>query len=149
MSESLGAYWLKLPLASPYRLSFGTVYSYDSFIVLIPVDEGFVWGEATALPGYSWETADSIWSNILHCIKRADDDIDVLEKEASALQESSPFAASALLTAIEKYNGLIDYDLPRMEEGIPLAGFVGGKEEKDISTQVEGLIGCGDCTFKI
>jgi O-succinylbenzoate synthase len=57
--DRLTIYHLATPLSRPYRLAFGAVSQFDSFIALASHADGS-WraGESTPLPGYSHETAE-------------------------------------------------------------------------------------------
>ena len=55
--DRLVIYHLATPLSRPYRLSFGTVNHFDTFIALAAFADGSCRvGESTPLPGYSHET---------------------------------------------------------------------------------------------
>jgi O-succinylbenzoate synthase len=57
--ERLTIYRLATPLSRPYRLAFGAVSQFDSFVALATYADG-TWraGESTPLPGYSHETPE-------------------------------------------------------------------------------------------
>lgn len=59
-------------------------------------------GEAVPLPGYNWETLDSIRSTVAEICEGADDALisDVLQRCRAARREH-PFAASAVISALE------------------------------------------------
>lgn len=48
------------PLRDPYVLSFGTVNTFDTFLLRVETETGIGFGEATPLPGYSDETSASV-----------------------------------------------------------------------------------------
>src|SRR5438552_8321824 len=57
--DRLTIYHLATPLTRPYRLSFGAVNRFDTFIALAVFADGTCRiGESTPLPGYSHETAE-------------------------------------------------------------------------------------------
>ena len=59
-------------LRKPYILSFATLEKLNSIIVCIERDDGIKgYGEAVALPGYSWETTQEIYSVIKETIDKA------------------------------------------------------------------------------
>lgn len=53
--------WYKIPLKCTYHLSFGAISEFNSVLAIIEDDQELLWGEVTALPGYSWETAKDIY----------------------------------------------------------------------------------------
>ena len=60
--ERLNLYRLEVPLASPYKLSFGPVTKFDTILVEAQDDDGRIGlGEATLLTGYTDETVDGAW----------------------------------------------------------------------------------------
>ena len=90
-------------LRKPYKLSFATLYSFDSCWIQLTDNQGGVGvGEAVALPGYSWETADEI-EGVLAKLAHAAVGLSPREFEARCAQDraASPFAASAAMTALE------------------------------------------------
>ncbi len=97
----------RIALKNPYLLSFATVSSIDSVIVRIDLNNGGVGlGEAVPLPGYSLETLQSIQSDLENVID------DLVGKNISEISlilkrqlSDSPFAMSAILTALEIASG--------------------------------------------
>ncbi len=56
--ERLNLYRLEVPLATPYKLSFGPVTRFDTVLVEAQDDDGRIGlGEATLLTGYTDETS--------------------------------------------------------------------------------------------
>lgn len=97
----------RVPLKKPYPLSFTTVKEIDSVVVRIGLDDGSVGiGEAVPLPGYAPETLASILHDIQSVntllVGKETSEITVFLDE---LIPSSPFAKSAILTAIEMAEG--------------------------------------------
>ena len=56
----LSVHALKLPLTTPYRLSFGDVVALDSFFVVLSGDGQIGAGEVTPLHGYSDESPETV-----------------------------------------------------------------------------------------
>lgn len=108
----------KVPLTTPYPLSFTTVKEIDSVVVRIGLDDGSIGiGEAVPLPGYAPET----FASILHDLQSVNSLLIGKEmREIVALLDEllpdSPFAMSAILTAIEMAEGAFVFaekiDLP-------------------------------------
>ena len=94
---------LKSPLSKPYALSFATISSLDLTWVYIEDNYGRGGvGEAVALPGYSWESADSIFSIISSIANGAEGlSHEELVKRCLGVRAKHPFAASAVVTALE------------------------------------------------
>ncbi len=86
-------------LASPYKLSFKTLDSFISHIIFVESDGRSGAGEAVALFGYNNETDRSIEKAIRRIIKGTS--LDEIRSLAMAESEDNPFAASAVLTAID------------------------------------------------
>ncbi len=99
MIESIRVVARRLALKTPYALAFGTLHHYDAVRVALHFSTGEIgWGEAVALPGYGHETAEGIRRSIeqLGPAHPA-----VLKAQCEALWKTAPFAASAVLTALE------------------------------------------------
>jgi len=60
--ERLRLHRLEVPLASPYKLSFGPVTKFDTILVEAQDSDGRIGlGEATLLTGYTDETVAGAW----------------------------------------------------------------------------------------
>ena len=149
MTIQITVYWLKLPLKWPYQLSFGVLREYDSIIVMLGEEKNIYWGEATALPGYSWETAEGIWNVVLGCIDRSAKTLNSIRLEAHNCVQKNPFAATAILTAIEKYRSVIGDDSFEKSLQIPLVGILKGENGKSLTYSAENLISQGYRTLKL
>lgn len=139
---------LQLPLTVPYRLAFGEQKRFDVILVGLRNEQGDTgWGEATILPGYSDETVEGAWAfaKDLACVRRTDSDI---RRMASAAAKTSPFAASAFLTALD---WLDDHPALHRSGRFPLLGTINGKAEKHdlLAQEIETLIGTGYKTLKV
>lgn len=141
-------YWAKLPLKQPYHLSFGVIDEFDSFFVVMGNETGLFWGEATALPGYSWESPDDIWNNLVRCIQHSSSNVVKLKNCAEDLVISNPFAATPILTAVEKLLGVISFEQLKPKEKIPLTAIIQGQTLDDLASNVENLLKSGYSTFK-
>ncbi len=95
----------RVPLARPYRLSFVTLDALDVVWVWLRFDHGPPGvGEAVALPGYGDETADQVAATVAALVA----DLGELEARAGAARARAPFAASAVLTALQLPDWLAD-----------------------------------------
>lgn len=105
------------PLAKPYELSFATLTTFESVWVAARRSDGAVGlGEAVALPGYGWETAEDARRVVGELVERLDGKPAAEIAAACAdASEAAPFAASAVVSAVE----LGDW-LGRAAEGRPV-----------------------------
>ncbi|MCK5715900.1 MAG: hypothetical protein KAH77_00310, partial [Thiomargarita sp.] len=61
-------------LLKPYVLSFTTLDSFETIWVYAKDEDDRIGiGEAVALPGYSWETTDSIFATVASIVENASD----------------------------------------------------------------------------
>lgn len=148
MAGRITAYWIKTPLKHTYNLAMGNLDEFDSIVVVIDDRKRCSWGEATALPVYSWEGAPSIWQTVKDCVEKSGGDLSALKRYADISISKSPFAASSILAAIEKNNNLVDTGKFGNIE-IPLAGIVNADRDKEIENKVEELIKDGYKTLKV
>lgn len=115
----------RCPLVKPYDLSFATLTSYDCVWVSAEDSLGrFGLGEAVALPGYNWETVQTITATITQLVAEGDgrSAYDIVEF-CRAVQSEHPFAASAVVTALD----LPDYlDHAGSGRRFPLSASVSG-----------------------
>jgi o-succinylbenzoate synthase len=140
--------YLQLPLIVPYRLAFGEQQRFDVILVgLRSADNRVGWGEATILPGYTTETVEEGWSVALALMQKCRTSADVRQK-ALAAAKSSPFIASAFLTALDC---LENYSCLSRAGQFPLLGTVNGKFEAfaALEQEIETLISIGYRTLKL
>src|SRR5579864_195830 len=91
------------PLTHPYDLSFTQLTAYDSVWAAIEDQEGRVGvGEAVPLPGYNWETLETISATVRTLLSNAQNETEsLLTERCWAAWREHPFAASAVMTALE------------------------------------------------
>lgn len=103
------------PLAYPYELSFTTLTHFDVIWVSAEYDTGEVGlGEAVPLPGYNWETTDSISATVAAlCGDGNHVSVPALIDACRDVRNQHPFAASAVMAALEmpRYIGGLDSGL--------------------------------------
>ena len=138
-------YRTSLPLAQPYHLSFGTVRNFDSIFCCAEKDGVAFWGEATALPGYSWETGDSIWQDINRWFRQAAGSRQTLHALMAANGVRSPFAATCVNSALEK----TDHPWPGSSFSVPLSGILSSNDIPRLEQQLEQQINSGFRTLKV
>jgi o-succinylbenzoate synthase len=90
------------PLKRPYRLSFGEIRSFETLFTVIYSGESVGLGECTPLFGYNWENIKTAKEALTTVAPR----LIGLPSEgarsvALGLQESAPFAASSILSALD------------------------------------------------
>lgn len=91
---------LQQPLRTPYRLSFGTLDTFETVVVVLEANARRGLGEATPLPGYSDETVGSVidtLSDFRASLNRGEP----YSEAAPALVARAPIVASALVCAME------------------------------------------------
>ena len=148
--EHITLHLLRVPLSTPYRLSFGPVHSFDTVLVeLRDADGRQGLGEATYLTGYTDETVEGGWalaqSLAREYSRRESDDI------ASRLHkhfDTAPFTATAFNTALEMAanHGLLSVTQPTR---VPLLGLLHATETVAIEVESQQLFAQGFTTLKV
>lgn len=141
--------YLSLPLTEPYRLSFGTIDAFDTFIVRAMSDAGVGYGEITPLPGYSEESRDSVESAIKGFAVAADSGSGY-DTILTAIYKESPMAASGLRMAVE----VSELGFERVfssQEGVPIsvAALCSGKDADEAAVYARKLVQTGARTIKL
>jgi L-alanine-DL-glutamate epimerase-like enolase superfamily enzyme len=140
---------LRIPLKTPYRLSFGPVEHFDTIVVECESEGRTGLGEATVLTGYTEETIEGSW--------RAADEIAArlagLETEAARailrpFARALPFTATAFGTALEMLEGSAYLRIER-ERAVPLLAGINATGEDAVRDEFERLYGEGYRTFKV
>jgi L-Ala-D/L-Glu epimerase len=103
------------PLIKPYELSFADLTAFDSAWVIAEDENGEIGlGEAVPLPGYNWETLDTIRDTVAALVLDADQQpCSVIAERCRAVRADHPFAASAVMTALD-----MPFFLGRAELGV-------------------------------
>lgn len=141
---------LSVPLIRPYRLSFGDLVAFDTLLVeLTDADGRSSFGEATVLTGYTDETIDSAWTVSRQLADDcAGDTGATLRAAADAIGASSPFAATAFLTALEMlsdHHALISAE----EVRVPLLALLNADNAESTRDEFERLLADGYRTIKV
>ena len=145
--ECIEAHRLRVPLVRPYALSFGTLRDFELFLVRVRVGDREGLGDSVPLPGYSAESADSVWARLQAAApalagRDAGDALAALE----AGREREPFATAPLLTAIE---GALEPQVPDAPAVVPLVGTVAGHDGEEAARDAERLLAAGHRTLKV
>jgi L-alanine-DL-glutamate epimerase-like enolase superfamily enzyme len=119
-----------VPLKRPYELSFTRLSSYDCVWVLAEdLNRNIGVGEAVPLPGYNWETLDTIRTAIAALTGDAEgENNEAIVARCRRARAEHPFAASAVMTAL---------DMPafvghaELGERFPLSAAVSGETPVD------------------
>ena len=148
--EKIAVYRLQVPLAKPYRLSFGAVEHYDTIVVeLVGRDGGAGLGEATVLTGYTDETIDDSWRAAIQFAREtAAGGGRSMRGTLPQLGEHYPFTATAFGTALEMLEGSPHLIVPRAT-AIPLVGLLHATDEDAIHAEFEDLLAAGYRTIKV
>jgi L-Ala-D/L-Glu epimerase len=112
------------PLQKPYDLSFVRLTAYESVWVYAEDEQGEIGlGEAVALPGYGWETTESVCAAIAHMLEGgASLSEEALVGRAHEERARNPFAASAVMTALELPRYLRQDTAARFPLNAPVSG---------------------------
>lgn len=145
--NSIQVFRLKIPLNAPYHLSLGQIDHFGLFLARVRIGDREGLGETVPLRGYSHETDELVWRLLQ---KWSDQLLGTVPEEALSLlrpeQEEHPFAAAAVVTAIETA-----LEKPEFSEDIevPLLGTVMAHHDEDPVEKVESLLGEGYTTLKV
>jgi L-Ala-D/L-Glu epimerase len=145
----LGAWLLRLPLVTPYRLAFGPVEALDTVIVRVVRDDGGEgYGEATLLTGYTDETIGGTWAKAGEIIAASRSPSFDLDGALDGLDRSQPFLTTAFRTAREMADGSASLSLEAAAR-VPILGLLQGDSEERLRTEAESLLAQGYRTLKL
>ncbi len=141
---------LELPLKIPYELAFGPVEAFDSILVEARDTDGRTgYGEATVLTGYTAETPDGAWQQVGRTAAKIDGlDLEAATVAAAALIPEQPFAATALVTALEMLQGDSRLDVAETA-AVPLLAVVNAKDRAALEQEIEARLAEGYGTLKL
>lgn len=143
------AWRLRLPLVTPYKLSFGPVDALDTVIVRVERDDGREgYGEATLLTGYTDETIDETWSRASELAVRASSPDFDLCGTLDALDATHPFLTTAFRTAMEmaERSPRLALDAPAR---VPILGLLQGETPDRLAAEADALVARGYGTVKV
>lgn len=148
--REISVYHIKLPLIQPYRVSFRIYTAFEPILVRVRSDDGSVgWGEAYIPPGSTAETIESGWQFMCeHAPRLLWKTVAEADARMEVAASSSPFAASAMLTALSmlaRHEALVINE----ESRVPLLVPVASKTASEISEEVEQLLEAGYRTLKV
>lgn len=146
----LGAFWLRLPLLTPYENALGPISDFDVLVIRVENEEGRVgWGEACPVKGYSPESPAEAWelaATLLPTFKgRTPDEI---RHQLQAWLSRYPFLVSGIVEACED---LADDPLLRTSDPVEmeLAGTVNTLDEAAAPAYASRLVDQGYRALKV
>jgi L-alanine-DL-glutamate epimerase-like enolase superfamily enzyme len=140
---------LRLPLKSPYKLSFGPVEAFDTVLVTARLGDAVGYGEATVLTGYTEETIEGSWELTEALTKRyATATADKVLVGADGIAASAPFTATAFRTAIEMAR-LHPVLTSETERRVPILAIINATGEREIAAEIEARLAEGYRTLKV
>jgi muconate cycloisomerase len=145
--EHIEAQRVVLPLARPYELSFGTLRHFDLCLVRVRVDGREGLGDCVPLPGYSPESADTVWAGLgtLASPLAGRPAVEALA-ELEEGRARRPFATAPLLTALE---AAVSPAVVPAGVAVPLVGTVGGHDDEQAAGDAVRLLAEGHRTLKV
>lgn len=138
----------RFPLIRPYRLSFGTLDAFDTvYVEMRSADGATGLGEATPLPGYGHESAESCWRDACELAQSlvSADSADV-DAACAAFMDEAPFAMTAVNTAAEMLSG---HPALRVSGRVPLVATINEEDGEPLEREVEEAIAAGFGTLKV
>jgi L-alanine-DL-glutamate epimerase-like enolase superfamily enzyme len=141
---------LRVPLKTPYRLSFGPVEHFDTVVVECESQDGRKGlGEATVLTGYTEETIEGSWRTAGEIAGRLKGlERGVARELLQSLVKKHPFTVTAFATALEMLEGN-RYLAVERELAVPLLAGINGTGEDAVRQEFERYYGEGYRTFKL
>ncbi|HSQ04468.1 MAG TPA: hypothetical protein VLN59_10555, partial [Burkholderiales bacterium] len=147
--EHISIHRLKVPLHEPYRLSFGTIESFDTLVVALRDRSGKEgYGEATVLTGYTDETIEESWRVAGATARDLALDMPHAGQKLAALAATHPFTATAFRTAFEML-AQSGWLAVATSTTVPLVGLLHAGEEQAIAQELEKLLASGFRTIKV
>ena len=148
--ERIALHRLRVPLTTPYKLSFGALTHFDTILVeLHDRDGGYGLGEATIVTGYTDETIEGAWALITQLAPRLPGlDAQALEALLHAYLASHPFATTAIQTAAEMLAGSALLQVGSRTR-IPMLGLLNAMDEPRMAQEIEALLAAGYRTLKV
>jgi len=141
---------IKLPLITPYRLSYRVYEDFDPIIVEARDADGRTgWGEGHISPGHTFESIEGGWRFCVEEGKRVLGlPVDEAKTRLEAIQPRSPVAAAGLITALEMLGGHPVLDIAKRQR-LPLLTPFHATEADAIGAEVEARIAEGFGTLKV
>lgn len=146
---TLFAYLFRIPLASPYKLSFGTISEFETIYIYLESESHTGFGEITPLPGYSPETIDICKSSLWN-LKASLETGRPLFGELKKMMIPTPMVASGVACAYETWaEGPGTACHIGLQDGIPLAAHCSGDSPEETGKTAHSLVKQGFRTLKV
>jgi L-alanine-DL-glutamate epimerase-like enolase superfamily enzyme len=141
---------LRLPLSSPYRLSYRTFLEFEPYVVQLEDDAGrHAFADGHVSPGSSSETRDGAWA---FCVEQlaALPGLDTAEAKGRLLARflESKVAVTAMVCALESLEGSTFLDVSH-DTVLPLLVPVSALEPAAIAEEIDRRIAAGFKVFKV
>jgi len=148
--ECLSLYRLRVPLTTPYRLSFGPLHAFDTVLAEVRDADGRSGlGEATYLTGYTDETIDESWALARRlAAEYAGLEAGVIQSRLEPYLTAAPFTATAFNTALEMLAGNTLLEVERPVK-VPVLGMLHATGTADIERESGELFSQGFTTLKV
>ena len=134
-------HYCKFPLNIGYKLSYGTINSFDTILIEIENSEGKIsYGEATFLEGYSSEKPEASFFNGMKLAQNVLNlDLAKSIETANRFRNDNPFLVSAFISAIEGFSKVYSFDRIK----VPIIGLINEEHAPEIKKKIESLIAGG------
>ena len=148
--ERIALHRLRIPLTTPYKLSFGALTHFDTILVeLHGRDGGYGLGEATIVTGYTDETIDGAWELVTQIAPRLPgSEAQAVAALLHAYVDAHPFATTAIQSAAEMLAGSALLRV-RSRTRIPMLGLLNAMDEAGMAREIETLLAAGYRTLKV
>ena len=134
--EHVTVHRLRVPLTTPYRLSFGPIHAFDTVLVEMRDRDGHTGvGEATYLTGYTDETIEGGWTLAQSLAGTcAGAEVAAIQSRLQSYFKTAPFTATAFNTALEMLAGHPQLAAAQPAR-VPVLGLLHATETGDIERE--------------
>lgn len=141
---------LKLPLHTPYQLSYRTFDEFEPYLVVVHDSDGRTgFADGHISPGSSSETRDGGWQYLVEHLERVIGmDLEDAKLQVLASGEQSKVASTTIVTAIEVLEGIDLLDVPT-GHALPLLAPTRATTPETIATEIEQRLAEGYRCLKI
>ena len=148
--EHVTVYRLRVPLTTPYRLSFGPIHAFDTVLAEMRGADGHTGiGEATYLTGYTDEMIEESWTLAQHLAAAcAGSEAMAMQTRLEPYFKTAPFTATAFNTALEMLAGHPQLAAAQPAR-VPVLGLLHATETGDIERESRQLFEQGFTTLKV
>jgi o-succinylbenzoate synthase len=145
----LQVFYQPILLKQSYRLSFGTIDSFNTFFVRAESEQGVGYGEITPLSGYSHETIKTV-RKALKALYRRLRSKESLSEALNDMKHSNPFVVSGITCAYETIDPFSEIFSNRLKPvSIPLAGLCDAVSPEKLRVKVDEALTSGYQVLKI